>query len=140
QTVIYGQHDVTAACKVLVERVCVCVVVRIVPAKQHLSRWSTMNVDDCRLLCGAAWRFEQLRVNVDTVRRFVDHRFRDHETSRGEVAGDAIFSERDCLAWLVHSSWQGRTLCGCADIRDVLAVAGDERRPLEAFTGSDDLR
>ena len=79
QTEIDRQHHVTATREILVQRVCVCVVVRIVPTEKHLSWWTTVNVNDCGLLCRAARSFEQLSVNLNAIGRLVDHFLRDDQ-------------------------------------------------------------
>src|SRR5215212_5809178 len=144
QTVVDRQDQVTATRQVLVQCVCVCVVVRVVPTEKHLSRWATVNIDDRGLLRAAAARFKQLPMNLNSIGRFVDYLLWHHELRRWKTTWNAIFRERYRLACFVaarrHDSRQWWTLCGCAEVGDVLAIAGDERCPLESFPGSHDDR
>src|ERR1041385_6098128 len=103
------------------------------PAEQHLPRWTTMNIDDRRLLRCTAGCFEQLTMNLDSIRCFEHHFLRRHEVGYREIRGHALFRERRRLAASRrHHCRQRWMLCRRADVSDVLAVAGDERGPLES--------
>src|SRR5215212_9616942 len=126
QTVVDRQDQVTATCQVLVQCVCVCVVVRVVPAEKHLSGWSTVNINDRGLLRGAAVRFKQLPMNLNSIGRFVDYLLWRHQLRRWKTTSNAIFRERYRFAFVAarrHDSRQWWTLRGCAEIGDVLAIA-----------------
>src|SRR5204863_3945284 len=105
QPIIDRQHQVTATGEVLVRCVCVCVIVRIVPAQEHLSWWSTVNVNDRRLLRRTALGFKQLSVNLDSVRRLEDDLLRDQQLRRRKITRNTILCE--CHWFTAAGSYHG---------------------------------
>src|SRR5688500_20054549 len=89
------------------------------PSEQHLPWWTTMNVDDRRLLRGATCGFKQLPVDVEPVGCFVDHFLRHDELIQRKVRWQSIF--RKCYRFAAtcdgHHRRQWRTLRCRREIR-----------------------
>src|SRR5262245_57038875 len=100
-----------------------------------------MNVHDRRLLRRAACGLKQLPVNFNTVGRLVAYLLRHDELRCRKIMRNTISSNRYVFAGEAlrrHHRRHRWTLRGRADVRDVFAVAGDERCPLESIAWSHD--
>src|SRR6266511_3865054 len=69
EPVVHREHDEPATRQILIQRVGVRVIVRVVPAQQHLPRWTAVNIHDGGFASGPSRYFEQLSVDRQSVGR-----------------------------------------------------------------------
>ena len=143
ESVVHREDDEPTAREILIERVGVRVIVRVVPAEQHLPRWPTVDVDDGRLSRVPTARcFEQLPVDGQTVSRAKHDLFRRDQRSRkvGRNVIGADGTDRGARGAERQRRGQRGPLRRRADKDERRAVASNCRRPLEAAAGRHDLR
>src|SRR5258707_14591266 len=110
-------------------------------AKQHLSRLTTVHKDNGRFLRGTAGFFEELRVNLDSIRRSIHDFSRSHECLRWEICGDSFGANPfgwTSIDW--HYTDNGRPLCCRTNECDAPSVARYHRSPLETNARCHHLR
>src|SRR5260221_3778996 len=107
ETVIHGQDDESAAREILIRRVRVGVIVRVMPAEQHLSRRAAMHEDVGWLAASTCERrivsLEELSVDLDAVGRVGYDPPRHDELRRRKIGRNAVEADAsDCAAGLVQ--------------------------------------
>src|SRR5258706_15371091 len=94
ETVIHGQDDESAAREILIRRVRGGVIVRVMPAEQHLSRMAAMHEDDCWLAASTGEtrivRLEELTVDLEAVGRVEYDPARHDEVRRRKIGRTAV--------------------------------------------------
>src|SRR5260221_6624329 len=137
ETVIHGQDDESAAREILIRRVRVGVIVRVMPAEQHLSRRAAMHEDDGWLAASTCERrivsLEELTVDLEAVGRVEYDPARHDELRRRKIGRNAVEDDPSDGAPGLRRHDRATSAAGrCrADERDRRTVTGEHRRPLE---------
>src|SRR6266487_3060544 len=82
--IIHRQHHIPTARKILIHRVRVVVVIKVMPAEQHLPHRPAMHKNQRRQFTRSIRRLEQLPMNLSAVSGFEDHLLGHNSPAEGK--------------------------------------------------------
>src|SRR4030095_7455591 len=129
----------TLARQILICAVVVRILPAIMPAEQHLTRPTSVNIDDgglAAIAAGAVRGLEELSVCLDPIARSKRNQFRCDQLCSWKVCRQAICANgSSCSARYRNYRGSRRALRSGDKGRDVFGVPRDPCTPLDAVTG-----